>query len=221
GLCAEGLWKWRLFDFLQHQNHDLFDDLIGKTIQYLSLKEDKRRFRVNLAKNIFNENESIVFDAELYNETYELINDPDVSLTISDSEGKDFNFTFNKTTAAYSLDAGFFPVGNYTYRATVMSSGKQQTYNGQFSVQPIQLEVYETTADHKLLKLLSDKYGGKVVYPGEISSVAQLISDKETVRPVVYETSKTRSVINLRWIFFLLLTLLTLEWFLRRYFGAY
>jgi hypothetical protein len=221
-LCAEGLWKWRLYDFLQNKNHELFDLLLSKTTQYLTLKEDKRKFRVSLDKNIFNENEPIFFDAELYNQSYELINEPDVSLTIRNEKGDDFKFTFTKNNSrSYTLNAGNFPVGNYTFHAEVMSSGQQLTYDGQFSVQPIQLEIYETTADHRLLRLLSEKYGGEMIYPAQLSSIAEKIKQKGTVLPVIYETTKTRSVINLKWIFFLLMGLLSLEWFLRRYFGTY
>ncbi len=220
-LCAEGIWKWRLFDYLQHENHDIVDELISKSVQYLSLKEDKRKFRVSVNKNIFNENEEIFFDAELYNNSYELVNDPDASLTITNDDNKDFQFTFNKNNKAYSLNAGLFPVGNYHFRGAVMSGGEQLVYNGQFSVRPIQLEVFETTADHSLLRLLSEKYGGSMVYPGDIGSVANLIQSKETVKPTIYQTSKTRSVINLKWIFFILFSLLALEWFLRRFYGGY
>ena len=221
-LCAEGIWKWRLFDYLQNGNHELFDLLLSKTIQYLTLKEDKRKFRISLDKNIFNENEPIFFDGELYNQSYELINDPDVSLSIRNEKGEEFNFTFNKTkNRSYSLNAGIFPTGNYTFHAEVMSSGQELTYDGQFSVQPIQLEIYETTADHRLLSLISEKYGGEMVYPADLNSITQKIKDKGSVLPVIYETTKTRSVINLKWIFFLLIGLLTLEWFIRRYFGSY
>lgn len=219
--CAEGLWKWRLFDFLQNQNHQLFDELLGKPVQFLSLKEDKRKFRVTPSKNIFNENENVFFDAELYNDNYELINEPDASISITNAEGKQFDFTFNKTGRAYSLNAGIFPVGNYTYRASVNYNGQNLTNAGQFSVQPVQVELFETTANHNLLRLLSDKYGGAVVYPNNMATIADLIEQKGTVKPVIYETAKTRPVINLKWIFFLLLLLLTGEWFLRRYFGAY
>ena len=220
-LTGEGVWKWRLFNYLQEQNHEVFDEVIGKSVQYVSLKEDKRRFRVSLAKNIFKENEAIFFDAELYNNSYELINEPDVSLVITSEEGNDFNFTFNKTDKAYTINAGIFPVGNYTFHSNVFYGGEQLSYQGQFSVQPIQLEIYETTANHNLLKVLSDKFGGQLIYPGQVSSIANFMADQKTIVPVIYESSKTQSVINLRWIFFLLLTLLTVEWFLRRYFGAY
>ena len=220
-LCAEGIWKWRLFDFLQHNNHDLFEELVGKTVQYLSVKEDKRKFRVSLSQVIFSESENIVFDGQLYNDNYELINDPDVSLTITDSEGKEYNYTFGKTENAYRLDAGTFAQGNYTFRAKTFANGQEFLYEGQFSVEPVQLEVYETTADHRLLQLLSDKYGGRMVYPGNIGQIKELISEKGTVKPLIYETTKTQPLINLKWMFFLLLVLLSTEWFLRRYFGGY
>ena len=220
-LAAEGIWKWRLFDYLQNKNHDIFEEVLGKTTQYLTLKEDKRRFRISSDKNIFNENEPIILDAEVYNENYELVNDGDVSLSIRDNEGKEFPSTFNRTANAYSLNAGVFPVGNYTFTGSTAHNGKKLTYKGQFSVQPVQLESFQTTANHGLLRLLSEQYGGELVYPANLASISEKIQAKKSVKPVIYQTTKTRSVINLKWIFFLLMSLLTLEWFMRRYHGSY
>jgi hypothetical protein len=220
-LCAEGIWQWRLFDFLQRENHDIVNELIGKTIQYLSLKEDKRRFRVSLTKNIFNENEPILLDAELYNNNYELVNEPDVSIVITDSDGKNFNYVFTKTSTAYTLNAGVLPTGNYTYTANTNFNGEALAFNGRFSVQAIQLELYETTANHAMLRLLSDEFGGQLVYPDQIGTIAESIVASGKVKPVIYQSIKTKSVIDLKGIFFLVIFLLTLEWFMRRYYGAY
>lgn len=218
---GEGLWKWRLFDYLQHQNQDIFDELIGKTVQYLSLKEDKRKFRVNLDKSIFNENETVTFGAELYNDNYELINDPDVSLSVRNADNKEFTYTFNKLGKAYALNAGILPVGSYTYRAATNFNGQALSYEGKFSVRPIQLELFETTANHAALRQLSARFGGVTVGPGSLATVADLIKANQTVKPVVYATNRTNPLINLKWIFALLAGLLATEWFLRRYFGAY
>lgn len=220
-ILGEGIWKWRLFDYLQHKNYDLFDELIGKTIQYLSLKEDKRRFRVLAGKNIFDENEGVVFDAELYNSNYELTNEPDVEITISNEEGRNYNFVFDKTTQAYNLNAGVLPVGNYTYRATTSFNGEQMNFSGRFGVQPLQLELFENQADHAMLYSLSSESGGAVVYPNDIASIATQIKSSEQVKPVIYQTDKVSPLINSKWVFFLFLLLLTMEWFARRYFGAY
>ena len=50
---------------------------------------------------------------------------------------------------------GGFPEGNYSFSASVNYNGNTLTYEGEFSIEPIQLEVYQTTADHRLLTLLS------------------------------------------------------------------
>jgi hypothetical protein len=218
---GEGLWRWRLFDYLQHNNHEIFDEIVGKTVQYLSLKEDKRKFRVNLDKSIFNENEPVVFSAELYNDNYELTNDSDVSLSVRNKEGKEFTYTFNKIGKAYNLNAGILPAGNYTYKAATTFNGQNLTFEGRFSVRPIQLELFETTANHAVLRQLSGKFGGETLPAANMAAVAEKIKANQVIKPVIYQTTKTSPLINLKWIFGLLVLLLGAEWFCRRYFGAY
>lgn len=218
---GEGLWKWRLFDYLQHSNHELFDELLGKTVQYVSLKDDRRKFRVNLDKNVFNENENVLFSAELYDDNFSLTNDPDVSLVIRNAEGKEFPYTFTKQGKGFTLDAGILPVGNYTYRASTIFNGQNLTYEGRFSVRALQLELFETVANHGVLRQLAQKQGGAVIGPNDLANLANQIKEKGTIKPVIYQTNQTKPLIHLKWVFALLAALLALEWFLRRYFGAY
>lgn len=220
-LAGEGLWRWRMFDYLQRHNHDAFNQVLQKSIQYLSVKEDKRKFRVVLPKNVYLENEQIVFDAELYNNSYELVNEPDVNMVIRNENNKDFTFTFSKTGRYYTLNAGFFPVGTYTFKATTNYSGNLLSYTGKFEVQPVQLELYETTANHSILRTLSQNSGGKMVNRDQIASLAEIIKAKETIKPVMYQTNSTKPVVFYKLIFFLLLTFLGAEWFMRRYYGSY
>jgi hypothetical protein len=219
--AAEGFWKWRLFDFAQHQNHDLTDGLMSKIIQYLSVKEDKRKFRTMTDKNVYRENEPVQFQAELYNNSYELVNEPDVSLILTDAQSKQFPFTFNKTGNAYALNAGILPVGNYTYKSITSVGGQKLEAGGAFSVQPIQVELFETTADHAVLRALSNQFGGAMVYQKDMVALADSIKAKTSIKPIMYTTNKTQSAMNLKWIFGILIGLLALEWFLRRYFGSY
>ena len=219
-ITAEGLWKWRLFDFAQHQNHDIFDGLMAKICTYLSVKEDKRKFRAATDKNMYRENDPVQFSAELYNNSYELINEADVRVIVTNGEGKQFPYTMNKSGRAYALNAGILPVGNYTYKATTSVGGQQLEAGGAFSIQPIQLELYETTADHALLRALSNQLGGSMVGPQNMTSLADTLLAKN-LKPVMYTTQKTETAMNLKWIFGILITLLAAEWFLRRYFGGY
>ena len=220
-LAGEGIWRWRLFDFLQNENHDNFNELISKTVQYLCLKEDKRKFRTSLAKNIFKENEPVFFDAELYNQSYQLINNPEATINVNSSSGKQYNFTFSKTTKAYTLKAGILPVGNYTYTAKTNFNGEAFSSSGQFSVEPIQLELFNTTADHGILNLISEKFGGKVFSPNQIQSLGEELRGSSKLKPIIYQSSSTKSVIDYKWIALLALALLAIEWGIRRYFGTY
>jgi hypothetical protein len=227
-ICGEGLWRWRTYNYLQHQNFDAFNELITRFVQYLSVKDDKKQFRVVLEKNnaagggqVFSENQPIVFDAELYNETYELINTPDVTLTIRNAAGKEFPYIFNKTQNAYMLNAGYFASGNYSYSASVKYNNKNLTESGNFTISPVQLEAIQTRADHQLLNLLSSKTGGILFYPNQLDELAKQIKAHENIKPVIYTTNKTESAINLKWLFFLIAAMLSIEWFVRKYNGGY
>ncbi len=220
-LCAENFWKWRLYDYVLNSDHAASDELISKSIQYLAVKNDKKQFRVTQAKNVLNENEQILFDAELYNESYELINGPDATISITNEDGRDFPFQFSKSGKRYTLNAGFFPAGNYTFDARVSYNGKEFTDKGAFSISPVRLETLNATANHALLNQLAVQSGGKMVYPEQTSALEKMIKEHSAAKPVLHEIIKTQSVINLKWIFFVLLGLLAIEWFVRKFNGGY
>lgn len=220
-LTAEGLYKWRLYDFLLHDNDHIVSDIVQKTATYLNVKDDKRRFKAYTSKNIFDENEPLMFSAELYNESYELVNEPDAHITITNEEGREFPFVFNRRQNAYFLSPGLFPVGQYRFRAYTELNGKQLEHRGQFSIQPVQREMYDLTARHGMLERLSESYGGIAVNPGQAQEVKAAITDNKRIKPVLYETTYTSTGIDLKWLFFALILLLGLEWFLRKYHGSY
>lgn len=220
-LAGEGIWKWRLFDFLQHDQHHIVDELVRKTVQFLSLKEDKRRFRVKTSRQIFAENEPILFDGELYNENYELINDPDAQVLLKDAEGKEYPFTMNKVGKLYALQAGLFPPGQYSYKAKTTLSQNELTYDGRFSVREVNVEQVETQADHDLLQGLASESGGALILPSEVSSLSTLIRENQQIKPILYSSVETKPVIHLKWLFGILILLLAIEWMVRRYLGKY
>lgn len=217
---GEGIWRWRLQDFAANGNHQLFDELVSKTVQYLSVKVDKSFFKI-LGKNNFFENEAIELEAEVYNESYELINEPEVNVVISNVDNKKFNYTFSKTSNAYRMNAGMMPVGEYKYDAKVRVGAKIYSQHGEFSVTALQVELTNTVADHQLLYSIAKKHDGDLIYPNQLDKLAEMLNAREDIKTVSYSEKKLREVINLKWIFFLLLALLSFEWFMRKRNGAY
>jgi len=219
-LAGEGIWRWRMLEFKQTNKQEAVNELINKTVQFLSVKEDKSKFRL-IVGNSFLENEEVIFNAELYNDSYELINDPEIKLEITDDKGGIFNYDFNKTTSAYFLSAGIYNPGSYQYKAVVKFGDKMFTEKGEFQVSPILLESNNTIANHKLLNNLALKHGGELFYPSNMHNVAKVIEENNNITSIIYEEKDLKEMINFKWIFILVISLLSIEWFLRKRNGAY
>lgn len=220
-MTGEGFWRWRLTDFDRNNNHLVSNDIVCKSVQYLVARNDKRKFRVYAIENAFFENEAIILNAELYNQSYELVNKAEVKLTMTNETGKNYTFTFSRTSNAYRLDAGFLPPGTYNYIARVGQGGNNEVAKGIIIVKPLQLEFTETRANHQLLKQLATLTSGKFFAFDEIDEVAGFIKSQGMVKPVMYEQKDYKDLIHQKWVFVLILFLLTLEWFIRKRNGAY
>ncbi|MBK7667775.1 MAG: hypothetical protein IPJ32_10785 [Sphingobacteriaceae bacterium] len=79
------------------------------------MKADKSFFRL-ITKKIITENDPIEFNAEVYNQSYQLITEPDVTIVLTDENDKNYNYTMSKTGNSYFIEAGLFPAGEYKYR---------------------------------------------------------------------------------------------------------
>ena len=220
-LLGEGVWRWRLTDYAINESHETFDAFVAGIVQYLALKEDKRLFRA-FGPELAMENEALIFRAELYNASYEAINDADVELIIRSEDGTEFPYFFSKTPQAYRLDIGNLPAGNYTYEAFLNRNGERLSDFGSFGVKPFALEGARLRADHQTLSLLATNSGGHLFYPENASElVRQLNEGQSQLKPVSYTNEIFSTILNFRWIFFILLVLLSAEWFLRKYLGRY
>lgn len=219
-LFGEGIWRWRMQEFLMNKTNDATNELINKTVQFLAVKDDKSKFRVLLNKSFF-ENEELLINAELYNDSYELINEPEVKITLVNAEDKKFNYVFNKTSKAYVLDAGILAPGIYNYIANTKLGEKIYTQKGQFQILPLMLEANNSTADFQLMQNLAKKFGGTMFYPSTMNKISSTISQNSTISSIIYEEHDLKDWIQIKWIFFVLILLLALEWFLRKRNGAY
>ncbi|MCX6243191.1 MAG: hypothetical protein NTU98_00670 [Bacteroidetes bacterium] len=219
-IAGENLWKWRLSDYQQKGDHKAFDDLINKMVQFLSVKGDKGFFKVNVS-NRFMENENVEIGAEVFNESYELINRDDVNITITDEKGNKYPFVLGKTERGYYLNAGNFPPGNYAYQASVKTGKNLYSKKGEFVIIPLNLEALNTVADHNLLFRIAKSHNGEMFYPRELEKLEKKIRAREDIRPVFYTTKRFTDLAGNVWLFLIILALLAGEWFMRKRSGAY
>lgn len=212
---GDGLWRWKLREYAENQNNNLFNELILKSVQYLTVKNDKSFFRVKAPK-IVNENESIEFSAEVFNKSYELVNAEDVLLTVTNNQNKKFQFTFNKLGNAYQLNIGELPIGEYSYKAQTKLGTELFKKEGSFIIKPLVTEKINTVANHQLLYQLASTTNGKFLNVSQMNEIPDLIKNNQTIKPITFSENNTNQLINFKWLIIAIIILMALEWYFRK-----
>ena len=220
-ILGDGLWKWKLNDYMNSNTFQSFFELINKTVQYTSTKEDKRKFRVIQNKRIFDEGESIGFHAEFYNDNLERINTSDANLSIVGPGNVKYDYSFSKPENYYSLEIGSLPPNDYSYQATLQWNRKDYTANGKFSIQSLDIENSYKVADFSLLRNLAQHSGGMAYEANSLQQLTNDLYENQTAKPIISQNLEINPLIEQKWVFFIIFIFLALEWFLRRFWGSY
>ena len=215
-ITDQGWWRWKLYDYSINNNNLAFDELFLKLSQYLILKEDKSLFRLKYETQ-YEENDQIIFRAELYNESYELVNNKQVNLVLFDKKDKEYDFQFLKEGNQLVANLGTIEVGSYNFIATVQ--GTDLVKKGVFDVREIQLEQLGPSINHDILNKMADLSKGKFFYLNDIDSLIRVIRESKNNKNVIYVKEKLDSLINIPWILLILIIFISFEWFIRKYNG--
>ncbi len=219
-LCGEGIWRWRLYEYKNTGKHEVVDELIRQTVSLLSIKKDNRPFRVFMDKYIFSDNEVINLYAELRNDNGELVNTPEVPLVLKDSTGKALSYNMEKNGNSYRLNVGLLAPGTYTFKGSVQLNGKSYTSEGSFLVESVPLEALRTNADFDMLAQLSRQTNGSFFTYATMDAITDSLKHNAAVKPVIHTDKTYTELIDKRWLFFLILLLVTGEWLLRKYWNV-
>ena len=219
-IFGEGIWRWRLKDYLIYENHELFDDFMNKIVKYLAIDLQRERFMIKSSR-FFKENEDVEIRAEFYNESYESINSPDIDVVIINDQNKEFNYQFSKSGGEYTLNAGKLPVGHYRFNATTTFENQKFQKSGEFIVMPVNIEQLDLVSKYNILNQLSGQTGGKMYRADQLETLANDLNSNENIKKISHSVTDLVSFIEMKWIFFLISFILGLEWFIRKYFGSY
>jgi len=219
-IMGEGIWRWRLFDQSKNETTVNFEALFSKIISYLAVKENKNPFKVNL-NNEYEEGEAVTINAEFYNSAYDLINTSEVNFTLIDVNEKEYDYHFFKTANAYKLELGKLSQGVYKWKASTTFANKNYKLSGTFLVKEVKKEWLTSKADHRLLKNISQNTNGRFYLPTELDKLLKNIQEREDIVTVAYKEKTFKDLIDYKWLFFVVILLLSVEWFIRKYNGAY
>jgi hypothetical protein len=218
-LLSNGLWLWRMQESQINGNSSLVDELIAKSVQYLSSKEDKRKFRIYSHQKEYFEGEAPRIEMELYNDLYEKVYGQKISLQIlplGDQKKYEFVPTENNTSLAIRP----LPAGVYKITAQTQFGGKTLSAYTEFIVKERQLEGLDLQANFAMLRQLSLKTKGSFYPWSKKEALIEKIKELKAV-PIWKSKEATRELIDEKWYYFLIVLLIAAEWGIRRYTGGY
>lgn len=219
-MIGEGMWRWRLNEFDRTESTISFDEVFGKLIQFLSTTDDKRKFRSYPVQQEFSDTEAVVFESQVYNDIFEPIYGNAIDIELTDESGRKRNYSYVTSPGNTRYQIGGLKEGVYRFRSRTNINGKNEEVRGEFAVVERQSELQNLTADFDLLRKLSSATGGKFYSSDNVSKLQEDLQ-KTQARSLIHSEETYDSIINLKWVFFLLLLLFSAEWALRKFYGSY
>lgn len=216
-LFGEGIWRWRSSSFLNSNSFESFDEFIGNIIQYASSKKVRDRLDVDI-ESIYNANSMIKVGAFYVDSNFEFDNRATLIFTAVNKEtNESTSFPFSLANNSYQLEIEGLPSGEYDY--TVRVEGQNISRKGTFRVSEYSVEEQFTNANHQKLARLAEKTNGKIYYGDQNQTLINDLVNNNEYRTVQKSILRKESIIDWKWILFLIVGLLAIEWFTRKYHG--
>ncbi|XOV93125.1 MAG: hypothetical protein ACFHWX_00145 [Bacteroidota bacterium] len=215
-----GIWQWKLQEAAAYGNSDLFNELVLKTIQFLSIRTDKKRFAATPRQNVFREGDRIFIDTQVYDEIFERSYGNTITLSITNEAGETRNYELVDSPLNSTFNIGTLNHGIYKYDAVVKNENEQLTDRGEFLVEALQIEALDLTANHNLLREISHKSNGVYFHYSEISQLENEL-DSLDLKSIIRTRESYFPLISNSWIIAMICAFLFTEWFLRKFFGMY
>lgn len=216
-LLGEGIWKWRAASFLNSNSFQEFDQFIGNLIQYLASNKRRSRLEIN-AENLYPANSTIKISALYTDKNYQFDGRASLEITITNEKTKKVTkIPFSLFNNWYQAEIENLVSGNYTYKVSVIDQNIHKY--GKFKIADFQIEEQFTNANYKKLLKLANKSGGKLYFKNEIAELKKELLENKTFFTTQKLIVKEQNLIDWKWILLIIAFLLSVEWFVRKYFG--
>ena len=216
-LFGENIWKWRMQSFRNNQNFENFDKLISKLVLYLANNASKNRLNIEYQR-IYDANSDSRITATYFDEAFVFDANTNISLNIiSEETGFSKVIPMLLKQGYYEADLLGTPAGEYKFTVTVAKDNRSKS--GSFTILDFDVEQQFLSADYKKLSLLAEGTEGALYFPSGIDSLALELSGSNRFAPTQKGTKNVVSLIDFRILMALIVAVLAIEWFIRKYNG--
>ena len=208
-----GFWKSYFIMAGLDKNNTVYESFIANAVRWLSTQDDTKKVIISTSKKIYRNGEKILFSGQVYDEQYNPVNDAGVKVKIvAKSRTYEAELTFSGN-GRYEGVLNGLEVGDYDFEGEAIrqdvSLGRDQ---GKFAVENFSIELLHTVMNEKLLRAVAAESAGQYFTPADFSDIEKQLH----FQPLSVEEKKEIQLWNKIVILFVLVGLLTLEWFIRK-----
>jgi len=216
-LFGENNWKWRLLTKIEYQSFEKFDIFFNKLIQYLT--SNKRASQLEIAYDPFiYSNADAIIRAQYFDATYTFDQNASLLLSITNKMTRETNkFPFTLKNNNFEISFSNLKPGDYDFIVSVNNDVISK--NGTFSVLPYDIEQQFVSANVNDLKNIANLSQGSYFHINKVDELFSLLMSDKRYVTIQKSTEKIVSLIERKWLLTLVILLLSLEWFIRKYRG--
>jgi hypothetical protein len=212
-LLGAGFWRWHFLQAEDRQFQLGWKKILHNMMRWLSSGSQDNNVVVTTAEKSYQVGENVQVNSQVYDGSYNVVNDAMVRLKISGPTGSFELESEFISEGSYSTKFAPLSEGEYTVEATAwLNDVKMGQAKTELFVTPVNNEFTYTRQDYRLLKKLAEKSGGKYFNSTEASQLppsldlsTRLVREEETV-----------DLWNRLPMLLAIILLLSVEWFFRK-----
>ena len=214
-VIGKDIWKWKL----QTASKDLtlFDNFIVSSTRWLNAPDDQKKVRIKTSKKIYSTGETVLFSAQVYDESFNPVNDAEVKIQINNKDQKESLLLSSVGGGLY--EGNFTPEinGDYYFNGSASLNGKYLGDDkGSFNVGDVDIEMVDTRMNYEFLNLLSNQTKGKYFSPEEFNDLLNSLDNlNKSSSKEKFITSEIRLWSD-EWLLIIVILLFAAEWFIRK-----
>ena len=201
------------------RNSMALKNLLRKTVNYVSTKSDNSQFRINIRPE-FIDTEEIIIGAEFYNKIGDFDNTGDVTIDLIKQDTLVLKSELQRTNEKYRQNIGRLLPGLYLIRAKFKKGNKEIVKESRFFVNELTVEAEDLSMNYNFLSELSNKSGGEYFDWQNRDLAIKSLSSSKIFKTISYFELISGLLIKFKWIFYILIGLVSIEWILRKWQGV-
>ena len=215
---AYGLWRWELaFDV---QNGEVPGRLLSNAVRWLTTREDDKRVRITPAKEFFDSGEEVELFAQVYNASYEPVDNAAVSVTVTHASETREMVLSPLGSGRYRGVLDVTEEGDYAFTGTAELDGQSLgSDKGRFAVGELNIEFQDTRMNNILLRQIAAATGGRYFTIDDADGLPAAVQDAATFTATDRLIKSDIQLWNLVWLLALAVLLFAIEWYLRKQAG--